>query len=299
MATLREIRRRITGVRSTAKITQAMKMVSASKMRRAQEAILSARPYVEKLDIMLSNLIAAVGEDYTHDYIEKRKHIKSIAIIVIGSHRGLCGSFNTNLFRNVKNYIDFELKKEYPDAKISLITTGKKAVAFFKKDKNPKINEFPEIFANLQFSEAKEIVDIVKEKFISGEIDKIFVYYNEFINVIRQLPKVITLLPIEQKEAKEMKTERKSFNIDYIFEPGKEAILDELLPKLIEIKLWRSLLESNAAEQAARMMAMDNATTNANELIRYLELVFNKKRQEAITKEMLEIVGGAEGLKKG
>lgn len=296
MPTLRDIRRRITGVSNTSKITQAMKMVSAAKLRRAQDAILSARPYVLKLEEMLANLVAAIGEDYSHPLIERRKDVKSIALIVIGSDRGLCGSFNSNLLRTVKNYINSDLAKEYPDAKIHVLPVGKRAISFFDKESFPIIEKYPDIFANLNFSHAASIVDLVRSGFSSGKYDKVLIYYNEFVNVVRQLPKVLTLLPIQPKEDKS--EGKSSANIDYIFEPEKTAILDELMPKLVNIQLWRTLLESAAAEQAARMMAMDNATQNAKELIKHLELVFNKKRQELITKEMLEIVGGADALKK-
>lgn len=295
MPTLRDIRRRISGVSNTSKITQAMKMVSAAKLRRAQEAILSARPYVLKLEDMLSNLVAAIGEDYSHPLIEQRKEIKSIAVIVISSDRGLCGSFNSNLLRTVSLFINNDLAKDYPGAAVTLLTVGKKSISYFDKEKYPIIAKFPDVFAQLNFVQARQIVDMARSGFTSGKFDKVFIYYNEFVNVVRQQPKVLTLLPIQPK--KEEKTGIHS-SVDYIFEPEKVAILDELMPKLVNIQLWRTMLESAAAEQAARMMAMDNATLNAKEIIKHLELVFNKKRQELITKEMLEIVGGADALKK-
>ncbi|MBI5324656.1 MAG: ATP synthase F1 subunit gamma [Ignavibacteriae bacterium] len=296
MATLRDIRRRITAVSNTAKITQAMRMVSAAKMRRAQEAIWSARPYVQKLSDVLTNLVDSVGEDYTNPLIQKHKTVNSVAVVVIGSDRGLCGSFNTNLFRMAVNFIRNELPVEYPGAELSVIAVGKRACSVMKKQNFNVIKEYPGIFQKLEFSTAKEIVELVSTGFINNQFDKVFVFFNEFKNLISQVPRNITLLPIEQTKKDEKEEEK--YKLDYIFEPQQKEILDELLPKHLDIQLWRTLLESNAAEQASRMMAMENATNNARDLIKYLELVFNKARQAAITKEMLEIVSGAEALKK-
>ena len=296
MPTLRDIRRRINAVSNTAKITQAMRMVSAAKMRRAQEAIWSARPYVQKLSDVLTNLVSSVGEEYSNPLIQKHKTIKSIAVVVIGSDRGLCGSFNNNLFKVVRNFINAEIPKEYPGAETSVIAVGKRAVSVMKRMNFNVIKEYPGIFQKLNFSTAKEIIELVTDGFINNKFDKVFVFFNEFKNLISQVPSNIALLPIEQPK-KDEKAEEK-YKLDYIFEPQQKEILDELLPKHLDIQLWRTLLESNAAEQAARMMAMENATNNARDLIKYLELVFNKARQAAITKEMLEIVSGAEALKK-
>ncbi|MGA2296821.1 MAG: ATP synthase F1 subunit gamma [FCB group bacterium] len=295
MPTLRDIRRRITGVANTSKITQAMKMVSASKLRRAQEAIQSARPYVLKLSDMLGNLVESVGEEYTHPLVQKHTSVNNIAVICIASDRGLCGSFNANLIRYTTNQIENEILKENPSAKITVFPVGKKACSFYKKYKYPVSKEYPGIFAKLKFEEAKSIVSEVSSRYIEQDFDQVYIFFNAFKNVITQVPSQIMLLPIEKTE---QATDHKKINIDYIFEPDEKAILDVLLPKHLDIQLWRTLLESNAAEQAARMMAMDNATTNARELITHLELVFNKARQAAITKEMLEIVSGAEALKK-
>ncbi len=290
MASLRDIRRRIGAVRNTAKITSAMKMVSAAKMRRAQNAIENARPYFSKLEDTVSNLIS-IADDYSNPFIETRNEIKNIAIVLIGSDRGLCGSFNTNLFKSLNAQIE-ELSKQYPNAHFHFVPVGKKSVAFIKRSKLDSITEFSDIFNKLHFEDAQKIVGSLISLNLNGEVDKIYLFYNEFINILKQLPRVKQLLPIEPTSEQ---TEIKS--LDYIFEPSKEQILDVLIPKLIDARLWKALLESNAAEQAARMMAMDNATSNANDLIRMLELQYNKERQASITKEMLEIVGGAEALK--
>ncbi|MFH1051580.1 MAG: ATP synthase F1 subunit gamma [bacterium] len=300
MPTLRAIGRRIVAVQNTAKITQAMRMISAAQLKRAQNNIESARPYVLKLADILGNLVEAVGEDYNHPLIDKRKEVKGITIITIASDRGLCGSFNNNLFRFVLNYTNNDLSKEYPNAKINLLTVGKRTGQFFKKQNIELIKDYSGIFSNLNFTVAKDIVNIVKSEYIAGKVDKVIIAFNEFKNVIVQKPKLIQLLPIEATHEKEVKKENEKAlaNLDYIFEPEQKSILDELLPKHVDIQLWRTLLESFAAEQAARMMAMENATKNANDLIKHLQLVYNKARQAAITKEMLEIVSGAEALKK-
>ncbi|MGE5478830.1 MAG: ATP synthase F1 subunit gamma [Chloroflexota bacterium] len=291
MPTLRDIRARIAGVRSTAKITSAMKMVAAAKMKRAQNAIESARPYVLKLEEILGNLLSSVSEDYTHPLMRKPEAVNNIALVVIGSDRGLCGSFNTNLFRSAIAYINNDLKAAHPNANVQLITVGRKACSFFKKEKYPIHAEYPGVFHQLEFSQAKRIVDSVKDEFVHGQFDQVILYFNAFVNILRQIPTGINLLPLVAKP------DAGKFKANYIFEPSQKEILDALLPKFTDIQLWRTLLESNAAEQAAKMMAMDNATTNANDLIKHLEMAYNNARQAAITKEMLEIVSGAESLR--
>ncbi len=295
MATLRDIKRRITAVKNTRKITSAMKMVSAAKLRRAQTATEQARPYVGKLENMLGNLISAAGSDYYHPLQRKAEEVKSIAMIVIASDRGLCGSFNNNLFRVTMDYIRGNLKKQYPNAKVSVIPVGQRTCYFFRKRELPVIKEFAGVFNNLNFSVAKDIIECVHDPFINGEIDKVQIYFNEFLNVISQKPKLTSLLPVDPETAAE---DESHSSTDYIFEPDRKGILDTLMPKYVDIEVWRALLESHAAEHAARMMAMDAATNNASDLISHLELVYNKARQAAITKEMLEIVGGAEALRK-
>lgn len=300
MATLRSIQRRIGAVQNTAKITQAMRMISAAQLKRAQSNIESARPYVLKLAEVLGNLVETVGENYSHPLIEKRKEVNGVAIITIASDRGLCGSFNNSLFRTILNYLETDLLKENPKMNIYFSAVGKRTVQFFKKQPVNLVGEYSGIFTNLEFATAKEIVDVAKTAFFEGKVDRVLVAFNEFKNVIVQKPKIIQLLPIESTVDEKTKKllEKEKFNLDYIFEPDQKEILDELLPKHVEIQLWRTLLESFAAEQAARMVAMENATNNANDLIKNLQLIYNKARQAAITKEMLEIVSGAEALKK-
>lgn len=295
MATLRDIRQRIKGVKSTAKITSAMKMVATAKLKRSQTAIESARPYFEGLEKLLSNLVASLGTDYNHVLQRTSTDIKNIAVVVIASDKGLCGSFNSNLFKFAISYFEDVLNVKYNNPNINVIPVGRKSVAFFAKTKYPKITNFNYAFVHLDFSLAQNIVEAVRKDFIDGKIDKVIIIRNEFINVLKQEPMAIELLPVEAINTEINDT--KSKNIDYIFEPDINSIVDVILPKVIDVKVWRSLLESNAAEQAARRFAMDNATKNANDLINTLELQYNKARQSAITTEMLEIVSGAEALK--
>lgn len=293
MATLRDIRRRINAVNSTAKITQAMKMVSTAKLKRAQNQIMAARPFAVKLGDILTNLVSEIGEDYSHPLLEKRIEIRNIAIILIAADRGLCGSFNTNIFKRTNQFIENDVKSKYPDANIHLIALGRRACSSFKNPYVKSVKKFPSILQNLTFGNTKEIVHYIKEQYINGTFDKVIISYNMFKNLLVQVPSTFELLPIESKHTDANKTK---FNLDYIFEPNRSDILDDLLPRHLDIQVWRTLLESNAAEQAARRMAMENATKNAKELSEHLELVFNKERQAAITREMLEIVGGSAAL---
>lgn len=298
MATLRDIRQRINGVKNTAKITQAMKMVAAAKMNRAQNAIESARPYVDKMSEVIAHLTSGLTGDYFNPLLSVHEETKNIKIIVVSSDKGLCGAFNNNLFKYTNKYIDNKLKDEFPGADFEIIPVGKKACDYYKKRDYKVSQKYPDVFSNLQFEIVPEILEEIKLNFKDENIDRVFVFYNEFISVANQNPKLIQLLPIEPDA---LTTNKKDKNdsldeTDYIFEPGKAQILDELLPNHVNIRFWRSLLESNAAEQAARMMAMDNATNNANDLIDELNLSYNQQRQAEITSEMLEIVSGANAL---
>ncbi|MFM7156422.1 MAG: ATP synthase F1 subunit gamma [Bacteroidota bacterium] len=291
MATLRDIRNRITAVKSTAKITSAMRMVAAAKLRRAQEAILSTRPYTEKFTEVLSNLAGSSSEDYYHPLLRKPDTFKHIVVIVISSDRGLCGSFNTNVLRMASQYIDQTIPSEFPHAKVSVISVGRRSSQFFAKRTQPVLATFPDIFGQLQFNTAAEIASIAANGFINEEFDRVMIFNNEFKSIIKQETTFKQLLPVESVKSEQ------SITHDYIFEPSRGDIMDAILPKFVNTLVWKGLLESNAAEQAARMMAMESATTNARDLIRSLQLSYNKARQASITTEMLEIVGGAEALK--
>ncbi len=294
MATLRDIRQRITTVQNTSKITSAMKMVATAKLRRAQDAILSARPYATKLSEILSNL-ALAEEEFAHPFFQERKDVTSIAFLVITSDRGLCGSFNTTILRSAVSYIA-ELKEKYPTAKLSLVLVGKKSIAQLSKTEDFVQEQFPDVFGKLQFSTAYSIASLLSEGFLNYDYDLVTMIYSEFKSLIKQVPTIQQLLPIVPETTANTSNKKKK-TVDYIYEPNREEILDTLLPKYLNMQVWKGLLESNAAEQAARMMAMDAATNNANDLIKILKLSYNKARQAAITTEMLEIVGGAEALK--
>jgi len=270
-----------------------MKMVSTAKLKRAQDAIISARPFAAKLGDILTNLVSEIGDTYSHPLLENRKDIKNIAIILIAGNRGLCGSFNTNIFRHTTHYINEEIKKDYPNADIHLFPIGKRACSSFKFPGITSTHKYPNVLTELNFASAKAVVDEVSSGFVNGDYDKVIVSYNMFKNLLVQIPSTVTLLPIAPAGEEENTTK---FNLDYIFEPNQKEILDDLLPRHLDIQFWRTVLESNAAEQAARRMAMENATKNAKELSEYLEMVFNKERQAAITTEMLDIVGGANAL---
>ena len=291
MATLRDIRNRITAVKNTAKITSAMRMVAAAKLRRAQEAILSTRPYTDKFSEVLSNLAGSASEDYFHPLLRKPEVIKHIAIVVISSDRGLCGSFNTNVLRLAQQYIEQTVPAEFPQAKVSVVAVGRRSSQFFAKSSHTVLASYPEVFAQLKFTTASEIAGIVANGFINEEFDRVMIFNNEFKSIIKQETTCKQLLPVESV------TNESATNNDYIFEPSRSDIMDTILPKFVNTLVWKGLLESNAAEQAARMMAMESATTNARDLIRSLQLSYNKARQASITTEMLEIVGGAEALK--
>jgi F-type H+-transporting ATPase subunit gamma len=298
MANLRELKRRIGGIKNTAKITQAMKMVSAAKLKRAQKAIESARPYVLKLQEILGNVINGIGDEYQNPLLTERE-VKNIAVIIVGSDKGLCGSFNANIFKATNSFLKEDIATNYPNASVSVVAVGNKIVSKFSKTNLNVIANFNDVFTTLEFKSVQNIIGVVEDKFIKGDIDKVYVIFNEFINVIKQEVRVEQLLPINP--ATNLKADSTNDNkkaTPYIFEPEEKEIMNVLLPKLVNISLWRTLLESNAAENASKMMAMDNATTNANDLVNELNLKYNKERQAAITTEMLEIVGGAEALSK-
>ena len=298
MATLRDIRQRINGVKNTAKITQAMKMVAAAKMNRAQNAIESARPYVDKMSEVIAHLTSGLTGEYFNPLLSVHEKTKNIKVIVISSDKGLCGAFNNNLFKYANKIIDNEIKDQFPEAKHELIPVGKKAFDYYKKRDLNLDKHYTDVFSNLQFEIVPEILEEIKINFKNENVDRVFIFYNEFVSVATQNPKYIQLLPIEPDAltSSDKEDDGSADETDYIFEPGKAQILDELIPNHVNIRLWRSLLESNAAEQAARMMAMDNATNNANDLINELNLSYNKQRQAEITSEMLEIVSGANAL---
>jgi len=290
MATLRDIKNRIVGVKSTQKITKAMKMIATAKLRGAQQRIVNARPYANKIGEMLSHLTT---EDtlQTNPFFASRENNK-VCVIVVTADRGLCGAFNTNIIREAVSYINEKLKTE--NASVTVYTVGKKASEYFRKRNYNIEGKIIGLFSSLEYQSTLQIYNDLVSKYLSGEIDKIVMVYNEFVSLIQQRITKAQLLPIPLIKSN---GEEKLHQANYIYEPDQLSIFEHLIPKHLKVQLWRSLLESNAAELSARMTAMDNATTNAQEMIRSLNLTYNKERQAAITKEILEIVSGANALK--
>lgn len=290
MATLRETRDRIVSVRNTSKITQAMSMVATAKLRRAQDAITAARPFASQVQKILGNLSSADSE-FVHPFFEVRKDINNIAIIVVTADRGLCGAFNTNVLRSLTTRLA-DLRAKHPKAKIHLIPVGKRAVNAARKGKETILREFNDVFFKLDYSTAIDIAALITDDFLGMQIDHVEILGNQFVNVMRQVVRTTQVLPV----AASTQEAGSSSSNDYIYEPSRAEILDTLLPMYVKLQIWTALLDSNAAEHAARRMAMESATTNARDLMRSLQLIYNRERQAAITKEMLEIVGGAEAL---
>lgn len=288
MATLRDIKNRIVGVKSTQKITRAMKMIATAKLRGAQQRIVGARPYANKIGEMLSRL-AADDSLQTNPFFAPRT-VKKVCVVVVTADRGLCGAFNTNIIREATNFIKEELNNE---SSVSVFTLGKKASEYFSKKNYNIEGKIVGLFSSLEYQSTLQLYNNLVPQYLNGEIDKIVLVYNEFVSMIQQRIVKVQLLPVPFiSENKEEKT-----SANYIFEPDQLSIFESLIPKHLKVQIWRALLESNAAELSARMTAMDNATTNAQELIRSLNLTYNKERQAAITKEILEIVSGANALK--
>lgn len=303
MATLRDIRRRISGVKSTEKITKAMKMVAAAKLRRAQESIVQARPYARKMAEMLAHLSTKV--DVTHYPLIAERHVQSVAIVVVTADRGMCGAFNANIIRGAVQHINTHYKQLYDAGKVKLVCVGKKGYEYFSKRKYEIVLKHVGIFNSLAFADAKTIAGEIIQSYNAGEFDRVEVVYNEFKNAVQQRLTIEQLLPVfhAHDESTGTQTEQQAIKsasgFDYIYEPSSHEIISVLIPKHLNFQMWRMLLESNAAEQGARMLAMENASTNAKEIISDLTLSYNKARQAAITKELLEIVSGAEALQNG
>lgn len=293
MATLRDIKGRIKGVKSTQQITKAMKMVAAARLRRAQENIINAKPYSKKIAEMLQNLLN-IEKNFSNPLFAERE-VKRIALIVVTSDRGLCGGFNMNVIRKAEELAKDEFANYNHDGNLVLYCIGKKGNDYFTKRPYNVVGSYPGIFSHLKFEFASGLIKELTAKYISGEIDKVLVVYNEFKSVIQQKTTVEQLFPIKPFEAKNDETVQ---DVNYIYEPDKAKIIGALLPKHLNAQMWTTLLDSYAAELGARMTAMDMATENAKELIRSLNLTYNKVRQASITKEILEIVSGANALKE-
>ena len=289
MATLRDIRRRIRSVQSTQKITRAMKLVAAAKLRRAQERILAARPYANKMLELLGNLVTG-GDDATHPLLEQREGPRR-QIVVITADRGLAGAFNASILRRA-----VELIRESSAADLTLVVVGRKARDFFRRRPHTIKRDMIGFWDRLAYGHAAELADAFMQQYRDNEVDEVYLLYNEFRSVAVQRPVRQRLLPIPRVAAAEGEA---AAPVDYIYEPGPAAILGDLLPRHVRMQVYRALMESLAGEYGARMTAMEAATKNAKEMIDVLTIQYNKARQEKITKELLDIVGGAEALKQG
>ena len=289
MATLRDIRRRIRSVESTQKITRVMKLVAAAKLRRAQERILAARPYAVKMAELLSSLVRR-AEGESHPLLVRRPAARK-RLVIITADKGLCGAFNSNILRASLAFL-----REQGEASITLVVVGKKARDFYRRRPYEIKSEMLGFFDRLAYSHAQELAGGLMQEYLAGEVDEVHLMYNEFRSVAVQRVKREQLLPIEPAAAGE--TEGEAAAGDYIYEPSPEAILAALLPRHVTTQVYRALMESVAGEYGARMTAMEAATKNAKEMIGVLTIQYNKARQERITKELLDIVGGAEALRQ-
>lgn len=286
---LKEVRTRISSVISTQQITKAMKMVSAAKLRRAQEAITQMRPYSVKMGELLSNI--ASGSDVSIEYAQQRE-VKNVLIVAITSDKGLAGAFNTNVVKAVKNVIE-ERYKTLPVANVQIMYMGKKAFDGLKRLPYTHNIEHKELFQRLSFENVTAATEKIKEGFLKREYDEVIVVYNRFKNAATQFLEAEQFLPIKKIE---QGTGNKKQNIDYIFDPEKQQMIKELVPKILNTTFYRYILDSNASEHGARMTAMDKASDNANELLKDLKISYNRARQAAITTELTEIVSGAAAL---
>ena len=283
MANLKEIRNRISSVSSTMQITSAMKMVSAAKLKKAQDAITAMRPYADKLTELLQNLSATLDADSGSKFADQRE-VKNVLIVAITSNRGLCGAFNSNIIKQASH-----LATNYKDKNVSVVAIGKKANDALSKEHEILANEST-VFDDLTFDNVAQIAELLMKKFEEGSVDKIELVYNKFKNAATQIVTTEQFLPIVSS------AEDANANQDYIFEPSKVEIVETLIPKSLKTQLFKTIRDSFASEHGARMTAMHKATDNATELRDQLKLTYNKARQAAITNEILEIVGGAEAL---
>jgi F-type H+-transporting ATPase subunit gamma len=290
MASLKEVRNRIVSVNSTQQITKAMKMVSAAKLRRAQDAIHQMRPYAKKLAEMIATVSAQSDAGSENPFTEVRE-IKNALIIVVTSDRGLCGAFNANVGKATMALVNEKYASLHASGNVEILALGKKGGEYLSR-RGYKVNDaHADIFTRLNFSNVREIGEAVLNAFTEKQYDVVEVLFNFSKNVATQIIQTEQLLPLVASESGE-----NASSVDYIFEPTEEEIISELIPKSIKLSIFRALLESNSSEHGARMTAMDKATENAGELIKALKLEYNRSRQAAITKEILEIVGGAEAL---
>jgi len=286
MATLREVKKRIRTVISTRRITKAMEMVAAAKLRRAQQRVEQAKPYALKLDEMLGHLAAGSASEIAHPYFEERP-VKKRTLVVIVSDRGLCGSFNSNVLRMCERWV-----KEHQDAELELVVVGKRARDYYRRRKGNVVQYYGDWGGLIDYGRAREIASWLTNRFVTGETDEIHLAFTRFVSLVRYRPGVEKYLPVPRPEH----GGEEAHASDYIFEPSSDRIYAQLMPSYANTKMITALLEAFASEHGSRMMAMGNATRNAGEMTNTLTLEYNKARQAQITKELLEVVSGAEAL---
>ncbi len=289
MANLKELRTRISSVKTTMQMTSAMKMVAAAKLRKAQQAVVQIRPYAEKIHEVLSDVVNANSNDIENPLFKERK-AKNILLIVITSNRGLCGAFNSNVEKKIISIIETYKKQGISERNISIYAFGKRGAESLQRKNHNVIEKDYEVFDKLNYDYALKVSNSLVKMYNSSKFDKIEIIYNRFKNAATQILTQEQFLPV-------LLPQETNYSGDFVYEPGAEAVLDELIPQALTMQIYKALLDSYASEQGARMTAMHKATDNASDLIHDLTLVYNKARQAAITKEILEIVGGAEALK--
>lgn len=287
---LKEVRNRIKSVQSTQQITKAMKMVSAAKLRRAQDAIIQMRPYAQKLQEMLSNIVGSAEGDINLA-LAKERPVEKVLIIVITSDRGLCGGYNSNLIKLAKSDIQEKYADQFAKGNVTILPLGKRGYEHFLKNKYKVVDNYWNIFSDLSFENIVGAAKYALDAFSNGEVDAVDLVYSEFKNAATQRFIAEQFLPVPKSAPQKGNTKA-----DFIFEPGKEVLLQELMPKILNTQLYKAILDANASEHGARMTAMDKATDNAQELLKALKISYNRARQAAITTELTEIVSGAAAL---
>lgn len=304
MASLRDIRNRIGSVENTQQVTRAMKMVAAAKLRKAQERIFQTRPYAFKISEIISHLKGHV-DPAAHPMFQQREEVKAVLLVVVTADRGLAGAFNTNVIKLAEQTIAERFSDKKKSGDLYLVCVGRKSHEHFAKRGYQVVGDYRNVFDKLSFSTADQVASLAEDGFRENRWDEVYVIYNEFKNTISQNRIVEPFLPIQgemfmtpvmEEEVLHKAEVKEGIETDYIFEPEASEILDVLVPRYLNYVIWRVMLESNAAEQGARMVAMDNATNNAGDLLKELRLKYNRARQDAITKELIEITSGADAL---
>lgn len=296
MANLKEVRIRIGSVNTTMQITKAMKLVAASKLKRAQDRITQMRPYSEKLNYILGNIMESLKGEPLSLAVNQLREPKKILVVLITSDKGLCGGFNANLIKTANRLVNETYAQQLKSGNLSILYVGKKGYDVFKKTKEVNhITEYQNIMSGLTFEKSQEVSTKLTSEFLDQKWDRVELIYAKFINAATQHFMTERYLPVEMQEAAGEKTNIKN---DYIFQPEKQLLLEELAPKILNTQFFKALLDTNASEHGARMVAMESATNNANDLIKSLKIQYNRERQAAITKEILEIVGGAAALEE-